>query len=129
MDFRPTTIESNERRWADAFAGLLILFSVLFFPILWPLYHLRRYYGLRFRGFWVAPKGRDAFEYQELCDGGMERLIIGGELMAIGRHVVYVPSEQEWQTTMPRWAQGRRDEIIQNVQRGLGTKNYEYVFS
>jgi hypothetical protein len=129
MDFRPPTIESNDRRWVDAFAFVLVLLSVLFFPILWPLHLVRRHYGLRVRGFWIARKGRDAFEYQELRNGRVERLIIGGELMAIGQHVVYVPNEQEWETTMPLWSQGRRDEIIQNVQRGLGTKNYEYVFS
>ena len=123
MDFRPTTIESNERRWADAFAILLILLSFLFFPITWPLYQVRRYYGLRVRGFWVTRKGRDAIEYQELQNGKVERLTIGGEMMAIGPHVVYVPSEEEWEQTMPQWGRGRRAEIIENVKRALGTKN------
>ena len=69
VDFRPTTIESNERRLADALAVLLILFSLLFFPITWPLYQVRRYYRLKSQGFWVTRKGRDAIEYQELRNG------------------------------------------------------------
>jgi len=43
--------------------------------------------------------------------------------------VVYVPTEDEWQQEMPAWARGRREEIIENVRRDLGTKHYEYVFS
>jgi len=129
MDVRPTTSESNERRWTDAFAVLLILLSLLFFPITWPLYQVRRYYGLKIRGFWVRPEGRDAIEYQEIHEGKVQRLIIAGEMVVKAPHVVYIPTEAEWQESMPQWARGRRDEIIENVKRGLGTKNYEYDFS
>jgi hypothetical protein len=129
MEFQPTTIESNERRWANAFAVLLLVLSLIFFPILWPLYFVRRYYSLRFRGFWVTREGRDAIEYQELHNGKVERLTIDGEMMVGAPHVVYVPTAEEWQRTMPGWAQGRREEIIENVKRKLGTKNYEYDYS
>jgi hypothetical protein len=30
---------------------------------------------------------------------------------------------------MPAWARGRREEIIANVKRDLGRKNYEFVSS
>lgn len=42
------------------------------------------------------------------------------ERMSSAPHVVYVPSDEEWRHTMPPWAQGRREEIIQNVKRRLG---------
>jgi hypothetical protein len=129
MDFQPTTIESGERRWADAFAVLLLILSLVFFPILWPLYFVRRRYHLRSRGYWVVRQGRDAIEYQEMHDGKVERLIIGGEMLVGAPHVVYVPTAEEWQQTMPEWAQGRREEIIENVKGKLGTKNYEYDYS
>ena len=129
MDFRPTTIESSERRWRDALVVIFIPISLLLLPIAWPIYFVRRYYGLRVHGFWVARKGRDEIEYQELQNGRVERVTLGGELMASGPHVVYVPTEEEWQQTMPHWARGRRAEIIAKVKHALGTKNYEYDFS
>ena len=129
MDYRPTTIESNEGRWADAFAVVLIIISLLLFPITWPVSELWRYYRLKSRGFWVSRKGRDAIEYQELRDGKVLRLVIAGEMVVKRPHVVYVPTEAQWQQTMPAWARGRREDIIENMKRALGTKNYEYVFS
>jgi hypothetical protein len=126
MDYRPTTIESNERRWHDALVIVLLPLSLLLLPIGWPLYFARRSYWLRVRGFWVTREGRDAIEYQQLHNGRVERLTIGGEMMVGAPHVVYVPTEEEWRQTMPEWAQGRRDEIIANLRRKLGTKRYEY---
>jgi hypothetical protein len=126
MDYRPTTIESNERRWRDALVIVLLPLSLLLLPIGWLLYFARRSYWLRVRGFWVTREGRDAIEYQELHNGRVERLTLGGEMMVGAPHVVYVPTEEEWRQTMPEWAQGRRDEIIANVRRQLGTKRYEY---
>jgi hypothetical protein len=129
MDYRPTTIESNERRWRDALVIVLLPLSLLLLPIGWPLYFVRRSYWLKVHGFWVAREGRDAIEYQELHNGRIERLTIGGEMMVGAPHVVYVPTEEEWRQTMPEWAQGRREEIIENVKRKLGTKRYEYDYS
>ena len=57
----------------------------------------------------------------------VEHLTIGGEMMAVGPHVIYVPTEEEWGETAPEWAQGRRDEILERVKGVLGRKNYEYV--
>ena len=122
-------MESNERRWRDAFMIVLLPLALLFLPIGWLLYFIRRFYWLRARGFWVTRQGRDAIEYQELREGGVEELTIGGEMMVGAPHVVYVPNEEEWVQTMPDWAQGRREEIIANVRRKLGTKRYEYVYS
>jgi len=129
MDYRPTTIESNERGWRDALVVILIPLSLLLLPIGWPIYFVRRLYWLRQHGFWVTRQGRDAIEYQELRDGRVERLTIGGEMMVGAPHLVYIPTEEEWRQTMPLWAHGRRDEIIANVKRKLGTKRYEYAYS
>jgi hypothetical protein len=108
---------------------VLLPLALLFLPIGWFLYFVRRSYWLRVRGYWVTRQGRDAIEYQELREGRVERLTIGGEMMVGAPHLVYVPTEQEWLQTMPEWSQGRREEIIANVRNKLGTKRYEYVYS
>ena len=127
MDYQPTTIESNERGWRDALVVVLLPLWILFLQIAWPLYFVRRSYSLRKHGFWVTREGRDSIEYQELCDGSVRRLTIGGELRVKGPRVVYIPTEAEWQQWQPAWAQGRREEIVEKVRRALGTKNYEFV--
>jgi hypothetical protein len=128
MDYRPTTIQSQEQPWSDAFAVILLLFAIVLFPIMWPVTELWRYYRLYHRGFWARRKGRDSIEYQERRDRTIRRLEIDAEMMARGPHAVYVPTEDEWDSTMPAWARGRRGEIVDNVRRALGTKNYEFVF-
>ena len=109
--------------------GLWILFVavllVLLFPLLWFVYQLRRSYRLRSGGFWVAREGRDEILYEERRAGETQRLTISGERMTHGARVVYVPSEEEWEKEMPEWAHGRRVEILENIKRALGTKNYE----
>jgi hypothetical protein len=129
MDYRPTTIESNDRPWADTFAVILVVLFLLLFPITWPLSQLWRFYLFKTRGYYVTREGRDVIQYQELRDGKVHRLTIGGEMVVKGPHVVYVPTEAEWQQWMPSWAQGRREEIIEKVRRALGNKNYAYVVS
>ena len=106
--------------------AVLVVILLLFYPLLWFVYQLRRYLRLRFRGFFVTREGRDNIVYEERRAGATQRLIIHGELMASGPHVVYVPDEEEWQKEMPDWAHGRRAEILETVKRALGTKNYEF---
>lgn len=107
---------------------LLILLLPLI-PAFWLVYYLRRYYRLRSRGFWVAREGRDNILYEERVDGTTRRLLVQGEMMTPGPHLIYVPNEEDWLKQMPEWAHGRRFEIIENVQSALGTKNYEYYWS
>lgn len=104
---------------------LLILVLLPLYPFFWVVYHLRRQHFLRRRGCWVTREGRDAIEYQEMVAGKVEQIIIDGEMMAVGPHVVYVSTEEEWKK-MPHWAQGRRDEIIGRVKDFLGSARYEY---
>ena len=108
---------------------LLVVVLLLFYPLLWFIYQLRRYYRLRFRGFFVTREGRDNIIYEERQAGQVQRLTIYGELMSNDPHVVYVPNEEEWENKMPEWAHGRRAEILENIKRALGTKNYEYDVS
>ena len=108
---------------------ILVLVVLLLFPLLWLVYQLRRYFSLRFRGFFVSREGRDSFLYEERRAGETQRLTIHGEMMAYGPHVVYVPNEEEWEKETPEWAHGRHAEILENVKRALGTKNYEYDMS
>jgi hypothetical protein len=95
------------------------------YPFFWFIYHLRRQYYLRFHGYWITAKGRVGFEYQERLGDKIERIIIDGEMMAVGPHVVYLPTKEEWKK-MPEWVQGRRGEIIGRVKDFLGNKHYEY---
>jgi hypothetical protein len=108
---------------------LILVLLVLLYPFLWLIYQLRRNYRLRSRGFWVHRKGRDDIEYEERRADGLHRLTIHGELMSYGPFVVHVPTEEEWANEMPEWAQEHRAEILENVKRALGTKNYEYASS
>jgi hypothetical protein len=109
------------------FLGLVLV--VLLYPFLRLIYELRRHYRLRSRGFWVHREGRDDIEYEERSAKGLRRLLLNGELNGSGPFVVYLPTQEEWARRMPEWAQGRRDEILENVKQALGTKNYEYDFS
>src|SRR5262249_44394048 len=108
---------------------LLVVVLLLFYPLLWLIYQLRRYFRLRFRGFFVTREGRDNILYEERRAGVTQRLTIHGELMAYGPYVVYVPNEEEWKKETREWAHGRRTEIVENVKRALGTENYEYDVS
>ncbi len=129
MTYHPTTIQSHERPGSDALAVFMLVLAVLFFPAIWPLFRLWRYYRLYSSGFYVTRKGRDLIEYQERRAGMICRLTLYREMMATPPNVVYVPTEDEWQCDMPVWARGRREEIIENVKRALGTKRNEFVFS
>ena len=121
--------QSHERPWSDALAVFMLVLAVLFFPIIWPLLQLWRYYRLYSRGFYVTRRGRDLIEYQERREGTICRLTLYREMMATPPNVVYVPAEDEWQRDMPAWARERRAEIVENVKRALGTKRNEFVSS
>ncbi len=111
---------------------LMLLYFLLLLP-LWPFFYVyaksRRQYWLRTRGYWVRREGRDDIRYEENRGGVVEHFIIAGEMMAVGLHVIYVPTEEEWRKTAPEWARWRRDEILERVRGALGSKNYEYVSS
>jgi predicted membrane channel-forming protein YqfA (hemolysin III family) len=86
---------------------------------------IRGRYEFNKLGYLVTSHGREQLEYRERSGGVIRSLIIGGELLAKGR-VVYIPSETGWNTKMPEWAWGRRDQIIERVKANVGTKDYEF---
>jgi hypothetical protein len=109
------------------FVALLLALLVALALLLLGWYMLRRQYWLRVRGFWAVGKFH-AIEYEERHGGKIERLIIPGESMARGRNLVYAPSREQWDTKMPAWARGRRNEVLAKARICLGTKNYEFIW-
>ncbi|MGH9967572.1 MAG: hypothetical protein ACREBG_07025 [Pyrinomonadaceae bacterium] len=111
--------------------GMLLYVFLLF--LLWPFFYLyaeaRRQYSLSRRGYWARRAGRDSIRYEEKRGRSVEHVIIDGEMMAVGPHVIYVPTDEEWKKSAPEWAQGRRDEILERVKGILGSRSYEYDYS
>lgn len=64
--------------------------------------------------------------YEELHEGGWERIDIDGEmLMGRAHHVIYFATPERWQT-YPPWARGRRAEIIARITSEFREPDYEY---
>lgn len=128
-DYFPTTFDDTPLR-DRLFLVLAVLLLPLWLPLLvvfWAIYGLRRQFALAVRGFWVAGKGRDNFEYQERRGGKIARIFIYGERILGGPSVVYVPADDDWRQSVPEWARDRREEIFARIRWSLGSKNYEYV--
>jgi hypothetical protein len=110
----------------------MLLYFLILLP-LWPIFFIysqvRRSYWLRQNGYWAVREGRDNVRYEEKVERSVKSLIIPGEMMAVGPHVLYVPTDEEWRKAMPEWATDRRDEIVSRVRNVLGSKNYEFDFS
>lgn len=92
----------------------MLLYLFLLF-LLWPFFYLyaeaRRQYSLRHRGYWARRIGRDSVRYEEKRGRSIEHVIIEGEMMAVGPHVIYVPTDEEWKKSAPEWAHSRKNEI------------------
>jgi len=85
---------------------------------------LRRRRRLHGVGYFASREGRDQIRYEERADGGVRALVIDGD---VGNpHLVYVPSPQIWDRTMPPWARSRRDEIVGRIKEQLGEAKYEF---
>ena len=110
----------------------MLLYLFLLF-LLWPCFYIyaeaRRQYSLRRRGYWARRVGRDIVRYEEKPGRSIEHVIIDGEMMAVGPHVIYVPTDEEWKRSAPEWAHSRKNEIHERVKGILGEKNYEYDYS
>lgn len=82
----------------------------------------------RKRGWRVGHQGRDSMFYDELIDGHWERIQIDGEMQGGDgdpQHVVWFPTEDQW-AMLPRWTEGRREQILNRVQGELRPPRYEY---
>ena len=110
----------------------MLLYILILLPLL-PFFFLyaeiRRRYWLRRHGYWASREGRDNVRYEEKRGRVVERLTIAGEMMAVGPHVIYVPSDEDWRKEAPEWAIDRREEIMKRVRDVLGSKKYEYDVS
>jgi hypothetical protein len=82
------------------------------------------------RGFWVryispnivrADRDDFAIEYHE----GKKSLILHGKLLEGSKRLITVPRTQDWDTKMPDWARGRREEIRERIKTELNPKVYE----
>jgi hypothetical protein len=62
--------------------------------------------GRRFKNYWV---------YEEQLGQDRPSLSIRLALADGDRYVLVVPSREEWERTMPLWAVGRRDDILERV--------------
>lgn len=81
------------------------------------------------RWWGVEHQGRDSFLYKEPVAGRVEQIRVDGEMLdGTPHHVIYFPSEGEWNRRYPRWAQGRRTEIIGRITGELRPPDYEYHY-
>ena len=74
----------------------------------------RNYLLFRKRGYRIYRHNRDQWVYEEITQGGKEKLVLDGEMLSRGS-VLYVPDENVWRVTVPTWARDRRDEILGRV--------------
>lgn len=75
-------------------------------------------------GYWVGVSGsKRKVEYHE----GAASLSLDFDLSGPGYpDTLYVPTEEEWDRSVPGWARGRRTEIMERIIGELGTKRWVY---
>ena len=113
--------------WTESILKFLIVMSAVGFLLGWVVWN--RYRETR-RGFWVryvspnilrADPDDFAIEYHE----GEKSLMLYGKLLERSKRLVTIPATQEWETRMPEWAKGRREEIRGRIKADLNPKVYE----
>jgi len=102
-----------------ALAILLILLGYTLFKG-----YLRNKYTLRKRGYLVQHVGHHV-HYHELVDGTVRTLDLSGEITVRGPYLLYPPNSNEWDHTVPAWARGRRNEILERVRTFFGREHFE----
>ena len=113
--------------WKESMLKFLIAMSAIGLLLGWVVWN--KYRETR-RGFWVryispnilrADPDDFAIEYHE----GEKSLMLYGKLLERSKRLVTIPSTQEWETKMPEWAKGRREEIRGRIKADLNPKVYE----
>ncbi len=113
--------------WNGSILKFLILSSPVGLLLAWVTWN--KYRETR-RGFWVryispnilrADRDDFAIEYYE----GGKSLMLYGKLLEESKRLVTVPPTQEWETKMPEWAKGRREEIRGRIKAELNPSVYE----
>lgn len=77
------------------------------------------------RGWKIVGVGRDALAYVERDKG---RIIFGAELMGTGSvsRIITIPVS-DWDTSVPAWASGRREEIVARIRSEMPEPRYKYI--
>src|SRR5258708_3829625 len=97
-------------------AGALTVISV----VMQTMHSKRR----KMRGYWVSVHGG---EWHVIYHEGSNSLGMDFELGGFGHpDILYVPTEEEWESSVPDWATNRRHEIMERVIAELGTKAWIY---
>lgn len=113
--------------WKESMLKFLIAMFAIGLLLGWVVWN--KYREIR-RGFWVRYISPNilrgdpddfAIEYHE----GEKSLMLYGKLLERSKRLVTIPSTQEWETKMPEWAKGRREEIRGRIKADLNPKVYE----
>ena len=77
------------------------------------------------RGWKIVGMGRDELAYVERDKG---RVIFGAELMGTGpvSRIITIPAS-DWDTSVPAWARGRREEIVARIRSEMPDPRYKYI--
>jgi len=108
-------------------ATLLYSVSLVFNPLLlllilpaWVIYlvskqYLQRRISLNRFGYFGGGRAQEDCVYEEYINGKLLKLKIKLENTEPGHWELFVPSKDEWQSTVPEWATDRRTEIIERI--------------
>jgi hypothetical protein len=69
------------------------------------------------RGFHTGRRVGAQWAYEELHDGEVVTLELPLEYVGRGGYDIHIPSEHDWQASMPSWARARRAEIVERLQQ------------
>jgi hypothetical protein len=74
----------------------------------------------------VDDRRRGRIVYREIVEGRPEDFVLNckGER---GEYTIYLPSESNWNRTVPAWARGRRTEIVERIRSRLKPPMYQFV--
>jgi hypothetical protein len=97
--------------------GGFLLAGVAILMLRWYWRSTARKRALLSRGFHAGRRVGSHWAYEELHDGVVVALELPLEYVGRGGYDIHVPSEQDWQATMPPWARERRGEIVERLQQ------------
>ena len=75
------------------------------------------YSGRRFKNYWV---------YEEQQGSDLLSLSLKLRFEEPDRYLLVVPTADEWRRTVPKWALGRRDEIVARVAQSWAAEDVEW---
>jgi hypothetical protein len=95
-------------------AGVITAAVTLFaFRLFWNATRRRR--ELLRRGYFAGQRVGSRWVYEELHQGEAVALEFELEYAGRGAYDIRIPGELAWRDTMPAWARGRREEIIERL--------------